>query len=541
MKRKFLICLVLVQILLLNSLTVLADGLTPSEQTFQLVTETRENAAELYEYIDSYDWCREIAVANGGASERATDYSVDKSKVMRMYDFGHDYITDWQDGGDEIFAEGPNLWAFPYYFLGEYSGTVVIFDRNSGFSYSIMMTNADPMLNILFAENTLTELLERNNISNVQDCKIILGSYSAMSSVMYINNDIVLSTDAGDASQMVAEEKESFLNGWIMDEGSSNTMGGGGYTRINNVNTDWYIVLIPIIAIWGIICLMRLGIKNKRIKKCVATTLVLIMLLNFFVIADISPKVSAEEIDEPLSVEDLPTSIVNSIDKEKLEDVVITDDNKENLYSFTTTDGSGIKTAYVFNEPIKYVNENGNVKFKSEKTVKSNKLFDTYEFYGEDNDILCYFPKKVKDGIKLEYNGWNLSFTPVTNKNSKPVKKEVTFNGTTEEMIEYHEVFDKYTTLQYKPTINGIKENIVLSQYNGRNTFEFEIDIGALVPAYYEGESIPLLDPNTNEIVFVLGQVDARDSFAGENVNNDRHFTLFNSLKLERKKRENTY
>lgn len=104
-------------------------------------------------------------------------------------------------------------------------------------------------------------------------------------------------------------------------------------------------------------------------------------------------------------------------------------------------------------------------------------------------------------------------------------------------MVEYADVFGQGTALQYKPMMNGLKENIVLNQYNGQNTFQFYIDIDGLEPAFLEGESIPLLNPDTKEIVFVLGQVDARDSFTGDCPDTERHFTLFNSLKLEKSKK----
>ena len=47
------------------------------------------------------------------------------------------------------------------------------------------------------------------------------------------------------------------------------------------------------------------------------------------------------------------------------------------------------------------------------------------------------------------------------------------------------------------------------------------------------GDSIPLLDPETGEMKLYIGQINAKDSYTGDNENDDTHFTLYNSLELE--------
>lgn len=121
---------------------------------------------------------------------------------------------------------------------------------------------------------------------------------------------------------------------------------------------------------------------------------------------------------------------------------------------------------------------------------------------------------------------------PETSQKEEFVSKEAVLSGGKEGMVVYENVFSEHISLEYMPVLGGIKENIVLEQYEGINEFEFIINTGGLIPAENSGISIDLLNPNTNEIELCIGQVDSKDSFTGENVNNDVHFTLENSMEL---------
>ncbi len=99
--------------------------------------------------------------------------------------------------------------------------------------------------------------------------------------------------------------------------------------------------------------------------------------------------------------------------------------------------------------------------------------------------------------------------------------------------MAYTDVFGENVSLEYFSTLNGVKENIILAEYSGKNTFSFIIDTDGLVPEKMSGDSIPLLDPETGEMKLYIGQINAKDSYTGDNENDDTHFTLYNSLELE--------
>lgn len=187
---------------------------------------------------------------------------------------------------------------------------------------------------------------------------------------------------------------------------------------------------------------------------------------------------------------------------------------------------------YVFETQVKYIDKNGVVQYKSNEIVPSSKsrtIFSKYAYENESNNIKTYFSNNVNDGIAVESSDVNLTMTPVSKTDSKiSLEKEPLSQDT---MVEYKSVFDDTIKLQYMPTFGGIKENIILTEYTGINTFKFDISVGDYVPAFLSGESIPFLNPETNEIVFFIGQVDARDSYNGERT--DGHFTIYNNLDIE--------
>ena len=61
----------------------------------------------------------------------------------------------------------------------------------------------------------------------------------------------------------------------------------------------------------------------------------------------------------------------------------------------------------------------------------------------------------------METGNYSINFRPLTNKNIKAERKIAIFHSSTEEIVEYPNVFGEGTALQYKALINGIKENII--------------------------------------------------------------------------------
>lgn len=282
--------------------------------------------------------------------------------------------------------------------------------------------------------------------------------------------------------------------------------------------------------------------SNKHFKRRLSLFLVFVLAFGSVV------SVSAEELSqrnysakEDISYEnyrlaDLPEVIANSILTTDTTPVEIINQDTDDIYSITVKNSDGTNTLHIFQTPIKYVDGNS-VKLKDTAINSSTKrisMFDTYAYESGDNEIKGYFPEHISDGVKVEYDDYSVTLTPMPDIDlSNSEVKATSTVARVGNSVAYTDVFGENVSLEYFSTLNGVKENIILAEYSGKNTFSFIIDTDGLVPEKMSGDSIPLLDPETGEMKLYIGQINAKDSYTGDNENDDTHFTLYNSLELE--------
>ncbi len=225
----------------------------------------------------------------------------------------------------------------------------------------------------------------------------------------------------------------------------------------------------------------------------------------------------------------------------------VTDLNVEDLYSFTTLNEDDTLTLYMFSEPVKYVDKDTTaIKFidNSIKAVETklpvssaelskigNSLYTAKSYSNTANFFRVDMPASINQGVSLSYGDLKFTLSPASASLSASTLKNATHRGMTEQVVEYRNALGDGIHLQYVPINSGVKENIILDRYPGKNTFNFIFDAGGYYPVYTEGEAIPFVDPAADEIALILGQADARDSYTGDET--DGHFTLYNSLKVE--------
>ncbi|WP_010245211.1 DNRLRE domain-containing protein [Acetivibrio cellulolyticus] len=280
-------------------------------------------------------------------------------------------------------------------------------------------------------------------------------------------------------------------------------------------------------------------------KKSLALFLMVMLCFSSLPASVISTAQTADE--ENISTFDLD-SVPKNIKKVLKTDNVkgITNIGKTDLYSIDVVNTDGQHTVCTYQFPVKYVDDGGSIQYIDNSIVSHSKKRKikgkSFAYTNKGNRIKTYFPENIAEGVLLSDDKYQVSFSPAGNiNNAYAENKEVSFNNEVENVVEYSNVFGEGTKLQYVPTYTGLKENIVLEKYSGNNIFEFTINTDGLVPAFESGNSIPLKDPSTGEIVSVLGQVDARDSYKGTNENNDKHFTINNKLSISPAEDENTY
>ena len=187
-------------------------------------------------------------------------------------------------------------------------------------------------------------------------------------------------------------------------------------------------------------------------------------------------------------------------------------------YSIVFQNKDGSKTMYYFDEPVKYTDENGTVCDKSTKLSEADK--DGYAFVSAENDINVYMPEQLdgETGIIVKSNEYTIEMSPVDSDKAdvSDIITETENKYDEHDIVEYADVFGKDTTIEYSAQLNGVKENIILDRYNGKNEFSFDVDTNGLVLREEEGY-FSIVDDEINEVVGTVSEVILFDSSNGEN------------------------
>lgn len=169
-------------------------------------------------------------------------------------------------------------------------------------------------------------------------------------------------------------------------------------------------------------------------------------------------------------------------------------------------------TSYFFAEPIKYVDENGKIRDKS--NVLSRLITTTknpYAYVNKENDIKTYFPATLSDqsGVLLTYENVEIEMFPQTKRESAARKQMDSREYTSKDYVYYEGVFGENTALRYSATFSGVKEDIVLYS-NTENEFSFIVKTHGLSA---EGNSASVVFRNTSgEVVAEIAGLFAYDS-----------------------------
>ena len=159
---------------------------------------------------------------------------------------------------------------------------------------------------------------------------------------------------------------------------------------------------------------------------------------------------------------------------------------------FENLDGS--KTLYLFDFPVKYIDENGKIQDIGLEIADSA----TGGFRTAANGTVTTFSAQASDGISLSGNGTNITLVPIMPTaagGKQPVSGSVSrgsISGSTisadetvishvasrvdEKTIQYR--YDSKTTIEYALTYTGFKEDIVVSEYTGQTQYTFTLRTG---------------------------------------------------------------
>ena len=168
----------------------------------------------------------------------------------------------------------------------------------------------------------------------------------------------------------------------------------------------------------------------------------------------------------------------------------------------------GTRALYIFDSPVKYISDDGDVVDKSNKVIKKGNVFKS-----ESNDIEVTLPFSLSSGIAVDDEELNLLMRPISNNNLVRVLSVGKKSG--EESVKYEDVFDEYTDIEYTYTYDGVKEDIILEKYNGTNKFDFELLTNGL--ELCEDKGVLLLKDNNGNVRAVIDEIVV---FSADNKNN---------------------
>ncbi len=206
---------------------------------------------------------------------------------------------------------------------------------------------------------------------------------------------------------------------------------------------------------------------------------------------------------------------------------------EDELNEIVFLNADGTQTSYVYDYPVKYVDDNGEAKDITLDIASSDDIDGQFE--NATGSAVTTFSANADDGISLIGNNETLTLVPhipsdittqelsdntVVNEKDNKVKNKIKENNKgnkksnnkgkkskakrlDKKTISYN--YDEKTNIEYSLTYTGFKEDIVVSEYNGQTEYDFTFYTNGLKLIEIE-ESFYLVDEN-NDIKAVLGDI----------------------------------
>ena len=149
---------------------------------------------------------------------------------------------------------------------------------------------------------------------------------------------------------------------------------------------------------------------------------------------------------------------------------------------------------YFFGEDVKFIDKDGRVLEKDVSLCESSEGFIT-----KQNNVGLFLGDDLSKGVSVSFENTSLSLFPISNEKGF----RATINNNT---VVYPEAFGKSTDLIFTPLLSGVKQDIVLSKYEGINSFSFAVVSDELLP-FSENGSLFFAESEDAEFRFVVGEV----------------------------------
>lgn len=189
--------------------------------------------------------------------------------------------------------------------------------------------------------------------------------------------------------------------------------------------------------------------------------------------------------------------------------------NTVDLNSIQVEDGNGNGRAIVLGVPIRYTDDDGNVRFIDTSMTETdllNSIFTSYDYQNTSGDTLFQFSKKPEKGIRVDKSFTYAIYNADKRKLSKGyVDQTIDCNG----RMVYPEAFGKDTYVEYINTNTGVKENIVLETNISQNRFEFVFESKEYIPILSEDQTVIYVvhRDNPEDVKYCFSSLYVYDSF----------------------------
>lgn len=168
-------------------------------------------------------------------------------------------------------------------------------------------------------------------------------------------------------------------------------------------------------------------------------------------------------------------------------------ESEESLDNYVFLNQDGSKTVYYMGEAVKYRDSTGTIREKDITLTLRNGNYTTTQ-----NNVLLSIPTNLSNSIRLNYEGYQVSLQPQGG-------SMLTLPRLVDNTVSYTNYFGTGMTLNYTPTLSGLKEEIVLSSYTGVNSFSFLLNTGGLT--LYQSKDGYYLAENAAEPKIRLGDI----------------------------------
>lgn len=166
------------------------------------------------------------------------------------------------------------------------------------------------------------------------------------------------------------------------------------------------------------------------------------------------------------------------------------------LDSLLYQNSDGSFSEIIYNENVKYADENGNIVDKSNEIryAPADK-----KYYNPYNDVRTELPNEINNDntIEVSYGENSIELLPLGNNSTQ--------TNVYENSVEYVGVFGEGTILKYTVMYSGVKEDIILSLPPNDNTFTFEITTSELTVV--RSEDMFVFKNSDNEETAYIGEL----------------------------------